>query len=74
MPCGEFLGWLGCWFVVKPYPGYHPKGFFSAKYREHFWNPPHLSDAMSGKRFERINAFLKLDDEEEVLEHKDRFF
>ena len=74
MPFGEFLGWLGCWFIVQVYPGHHHKDFFSMKPRDKFWTHSCLSDAMSGKIFERTNSCLKLDDEQEAPDHKDRFF
>ena len=54
------------------HPRCHPRDFFSLKPRDKFWNPSHFGDAMSGKRFERINEYLKLDDEEEAPECRDR--
>ena len=74
MSFGEFLGWLGCCFIGKVHPGHFSSDLFSTKPRNKFWNLPCLGDAMSDKRFERINACLKLDDEEKAPEHKDRLF
>ena len=74
MKFGDFLGQLRCWFIVQVHPGHDPKDFFSIKPIDECWNTPQLGDAMSGKRFERMSACLKLDDEEKLIEYNDRLF
>ena len=74
MSFGDFLGWMGWYFSAQVYPSFHPIYFFSTNARDERLSPPCLVDVMSGKTLERINACMKLDDEEESLEHKDRFF
>ena len=74
MPFGEFLGWFGSWFIAQVHPGRHPRDFFSLKPRDKLRNSVCLRDKMNGKRFERINDCLKLDNEEDATKHRDVFF
>ena len=46
---GEFLGWLGLWFLIQVNPGYQMMDFFLLKERTVWWNPPYLGGYMSGK-------------------------
>ena len=59
---------------MQVHQGHRPRDFFSLKPRDTFWNPPYLGNAMSIKRFERINEYIKIDDEQEAPENRDIFF
>ena len=74
MTFGEFLGWLGCLFVMKVPLVHKSRDLFSTKPRKQCWNPSCLDDIMSGMRFDRFNECLKLHHEEEAPDHRDKLF
>ena len=70
---GEFLGWLGIWFLMSINPTYSQDDFFSLKERNIYWNPPFLGSIMSGKRFKIITEWIRLTTSKPP-EYRDRFF
>lgn len=70
---GEFLAWLGMWFLIQVNPGYQMMDFF-AKREDSFLEPPYFGTYMLGKRFKQIEEHLKLRKAEESPAYQDKFF
>lgn len=69
---GEFLRWLGCWFVIACNPGVARSDFWSTQPQTIYHSYPRLNSVISRNRFNQILAAVVLTDRPRPP-YKDRF-
>ena len=71
---GEFLRWIGIWFLMATVIGPPREAFFSLKPIDPFLGAPfRVNEYMSKKRFEKILAAIRYNDTAPPA-YKDRFW